>query len=199
MKRPALALTALLLTLPATAQQGELTAQRAEGLGMKVSLSSAIALNDKSTVRRQRILLTDPAAPAKLSTAHGADVIYGTARSSAGYEYIMDWAIEAKQPIVAFEMRTAVFDVFGKLLTTLTASEVADVPAGSTFSKTSTWRILREVEAATAHTSVSFLARARTADGKVYALPMAQLVATLRREGLIATDAELQQRDGLSK
>lgn len=184
------AATAALLTLPATAHCAEsIVTERAEGAPMTIPLSGGVVVNSTSRLRRQHIRIVDQSAPAALSAATGADVVY---QARGDYEYVLNWTVQAKEPIAAVEIRTLVYDVFGRYLSTLVAVEVGDF--ATTASGMTRWRIPLESEAKSAHTSVSFVWRARTAAGAVYGPSAATIAAAVRQLGITAAETQQIER-----
>lgn len=186
--------TALLLaTASALAQAaGELVVERKDGASMKVPLAAGIAVNSSSNLKRSSFRVVDPAGPVQLVNVEGVDVAFTQNRTLGEFHYTLTYTIEPKEPVVAIELRSLVFDVFGRHMITLQATEVADFGAPS--GDTARWRIYSEADAKVAHQSITYVSRVRTAAGRVYTPNSAALIAAIRRAGVQINEGQLEAR-----
>lgn len=144
---------------------------------MQVALGGGVVLNSGSKLKRSSAWVVDPLSPLRLTKAE-MNVGYISGRVSGDYQYRVSFMGKTTAQVVAMEIRTIVHDVFGRYLTTLQATEVGHFQPEIFYEPT--WRIGRETEAKTAFTSISYVARARTEDGKVYAPNQQALLAAIR-------------------
>lgn len=145
---------------------------------------------------REYFVLRDDGSPLSISGSAGINVFFDSgSRSSGEYQYKVPYTVIAKEPITAFELRVHVLDVFGRLLKTLSATEVRDFDGEKNFNDT--WRILSENEASEAFASVAYIAQVRTAAGKVYEMDRLAVLDQLRKVGKRITEADLDpKREG---
>ena len=190
------------VTLSASAQSpppphrggSQIAIERAEGTSVTVNLGFGIALNKESKLKREWFTVRDPQAPATLEVNTGVDVVYKSGdRSSRGeYQYSVPYRIAPKEPITAFEVRVIVIDVFGRLVKTLSATELADFSDARGFA--GSWRIFSENEASEAFASVIYIAQVRTAAGRVYVADQRAVFDQVRRVATRLTEADLEPK-----
>jgi hypothetical protein len=174
---------------PATTGGSALAIERFEGGSMVVPLSATIKLNERSTLKREWFVVRDDAAPATLDRT-GIDVSYKSDRNSGNYRYTANWAVKLKEPITAIDVRYVVLDVFGRVIKTLTGSEVAD--ASDSYSYSPEWRLYSENEASEAFTSIAYVASVRTASGRVYEISRPALLDQVRKVSKRVTENDLE-------
>lgn len=179
---------------PATPTKSGLTMDRSEGTSIQTVLSPNIVLNKGSGLKREWFVVRDAAAPATIEAAAGVTVTYksGERYSSGEYQYKSNYVVTTSEPLTAVEVRAQVFDVFGRHLKTLSATEVADLDGKVPLS--GAWRIFSENEASEAYTSVMYVAQARTASGKVYAINSSNLLEQLRKVASKITEADIEPK-----
>lgn len=179
---------------PAAASRASITMERFEGTRVTVELGYGIAVNKSSTLKREWFVVRDESAPAAIEGQAGVYVTYKSGdRSSLGqYQYQVPYQIKAKEPIAAFEIRVHVLDVFGRLLKTLSATEVGDFSESKTFD--ATWRIWSENEAAEAFASVAYVAQVRTASGRVYEADRSAVFDQVRKVAKRITETDLEPK-----
>ena len=168
-----------------------MSAQKFSGPSVVIHLSNSIKLNEKSKLTREYFVLRDALAPAFVSSNEGVNVSYDstTRGASTGYQYRGTFAVQAKENIVAYEIRIHLLDVFGKHVRTLSTSTLAEV-ADSNYTE-ATWRIFQEAEAREAYTSIAYLAQARTANGGVYEVNRSALLEQIQKISSRVTASDL--------
>lgn len=191
----ALACTALALSSgSALAQSGAkgITITRADGGPVKTELGYGITLNRESSLRRQWVTVHDEALPLDINGTGCATAVYESGRVSGDYYYSAQYAVSAKQPVTAFEVRMMVFDVFGDRIRTLSGTYLMDMDAGTARNMSSKWRIFSENETTEYFACLSYVARVRTAAGKVHDYNVNAVLEAARQfsKGLTAADLE---------
>ena len=141
-----------------------------------------VKFNDKSTLIRENILLNDPACPAKiLSHAYRPDRPGDKNRFFCTSEYDCTYraltSLHAENPIIAIDVRTALYDVFGQHATNLVHREIQDFDLGRS-EIFGTWKadynLVNEMM-----TSVTYVAHVRLADGTQWIYDIDKLVSAL--------------------
>ena len=168
--------------------------ERYEGGSVVTDLGYNISLNKKSSLKREWFVVRDENSPASIVGSAGVQVTYksGEKYSSGQYQYNVTYKLRANEPIAAFEIRVHVLDVFGRLLKTLSASELVDFSDSSSFD--GTWRIWSENEASEAFASVAYIAQVRTASGRVYEADRAAVFDQVRKVARRITEADLEPK-----
>lgn len=121
--------------------------------------------NAGSSLEKESILLNLPEAPVQVisSTLAFDDLPFGL---SGNHTYNVRSDVVAEEPVMAFEIRHSIYDVFGELMGNLSLPEVVDFPPGE--------REVRGRWSATSRapyehlTTVSYVYRARLVDGTVW-------------------------------
>lgn len=179
---------------PAVISRTAITMERFEGPSVTIDLGYGIVVNKASTLRREWFVLRDESAPALLDGPTGVSVSYksGDRSSLSQYQYRIPYQIKAKESIAAIEIRVHVLDVFGRLLKTLSATEVEDFSDVRSFD--ATWRVWSENEASEAFASVAYIAQVRTASGKVYEADRTAVFDQVRKVAKRITEADLEPK-----
>jgi hypothetical protein len=181
-----------------TSPPGNLSIERFEGTAVTVDLGYGIVLNKNSNLRREWFIIRDTQGPAGIEGVAGVKVIFKAEDRGIGgkYNYSMFYRITPKEPIVAFELRAIVIDVFGRLIKTLSTTELVNFAETRGFE--SSWRIWSENEASEAFASVVYIAQVRTASGQVYVTNRTAVFDQVRRIATRLTEADLEpKRDPL--
>lgn len=192
-------------SLPATAQSARsiqssgaaVTMDRYAGTSVATDLGYGIKLNKGSSLKREWFVVRDADAPASVEGDAGVMVNFkaGERTSVSQYQYTFGYQVSAKEPITAFELRVHVLDIFGRLLKTLSATEIVDQPIGK-MGFVGTWRIWSENEASEAFASVVYIAKVRTAGGRVYEVDRAAVLDQVRKVSKRITEADLEPSRG---
>ncbi|MDF1614342.1 hypothetical protein [Desulfurivibrio dismutans] len=119
---------------------------------------SGIKINEGSSLTRESILFNDPSAPVELKS-HSTQIIY----KDRGFRFSGSTELDAKQPIVAIQVRTILYDVFGQHMKNLANTEPKDFSPG-TANITGEWRAF-DNDITRMLTTVTYVARVRLADG----------------------------------
>jgi hypothetical protein len=133
---------------------------------MKTNLFDEFFLNKGSSLIREWITVHHAALPAEIEGTSGIGIRYSTERLSSGFRYSTKLRLIVREPIAAAEMRFLVFDIWGQHVRTLSMIEVRDLTAG-TYDLSATWNVYSENEAIEHYATISYVARVRTASGRV--------------------------------
>ena len=142
-----------------------------------------ITMNEGSTMQRESIVLNVPDSPIRFVSA-SLSFDFEDRR----FRYNVAAQVEAAVPITALEVRHVLFDVFGEHVKNLSDTEAKDITPGD-HSLSGTWNILRENEVTEHLTTVSYVAQARLADGRVWEFDSDALSAAL---GSLNLDQEVE-------
>lgn len=119
---------------------------------------SGVKINEGSSLKRESILFNDPAAPVQI-TSHATSIKY----EDRGFRFEGKTGVEVNQPIVAVQVRTILFDVFGQHMKNLGNTEPKDFAPGNGKLE-GEWRAY-ENDITELLTTVTYVARVRLADG----------------------------------
>ncbi|MCB1590612.1 MAG: hypothetical protein KDI56_16995 [Xanthomonadales bacterium] len=184
---------ALVGMLVGAVASAEIVVERFEGSSMKTPLSNTIAVNDKSTLNQQWVVINDSAMPLQIMGKTGVSAVYESGRSaySGDYRFTAATDLQGSEPIVAYQLRFLVFDVFGNSMQTLSLTEVEDRDGGVAFRGTAKWRAT-ENQVEELYASVAFVSAVRTNAGKVYTANYEAVLAEARKVGSKITMAEIE-------
>jgi hypothetical protein len=140
-----------------------------DGGGIRTNLGYGIVLNDKSALSREWVVADDTIMPLRFVKPVGIRTIYdpGGRYTSGSYYYTADIELQATEPLSAFEVRFVLFDVWGEFVRTLSATEIEEITAASSVTYKPRWNLFSENEASEYYASIAYIARVRTASGKV--------------------------------
>jgi hypothetical protein len=171
-----------------------LAMNRFEGTPIKTDLGFNITLNKGSSLKREWFVIVDENCPVVIEDPAGVNVNYSPSSrtSPSEYQYSIQLKLRGKEPIAAVEVRVHVLDVFGRLLKTLSATEVYDFDDLNGLA--STWRISNESEASEAFASVAYIAQVRTAKGKVYEIDKSAVFEQVRKVTKRITESDLEPK-----
>jgi len=133
-----------------------------------------VAFNKGSTLQRERVLLNLPSCPVQLTAS---TLSFGY--EERGLRYKIHTTFQVQQPVVAVEIRHILYDVFGEHMRSLSETEATDYPAGEQ-AVDGAWGVLRDNDISEQLSAVSFVAKVRLADGKVWSFQMEPLIVALR-------------------
>ncbi len=137
--------------------------------------------NEGSTLTRESILFNDPACPIKIRS-HTTKIIH----KDRGFRFSARASIDIKHPIVAVQLRTLLYDVFGQNMKNLDNIEIKDfAPSQSTIE--GEWRASDNDMGFL--TTVTYVARVRLADGSQWIFNAENLLVAL-------TTLNLEQKIG---
>jgi hypothetical protein len=174
------AFAALLLLVPATlcAQSaGPVRVERAGAGTMQTDLGLGVVLNQSSTLPREAVLIHDTRLPVEIQQDVGIRTIY----EDRGYRYSTSIRLNPTEDLTAVEVRYVIFDVWGDKVRTLSLTEVSDMKAGVPKELKPRWNLYSESEAKPHYASIAYVARVRTAAGRVvYADPSPALAEALK-------------------
>ncbi len=139
-----------------TPEQG-LLVLKASGGSIRTRLSRTIILNKESSLEREFITVIDTTMPVGLCGCTGVVTAYEpeTDYSAGEYYYSAGYAVKALEGICAFEVRFLLFNVWGRHVSTLTATDVSDLDAGATKPVKSRWNLYDENEASEHYASIA--------------------------------------------
>ena len=167
---------------------------RKSGGSIQTVLSRTIRLNEESSLKREFITIIHNTLPACLNDCIGITTVYEseTDYTSAGFMYATQFAVSAREDLHAFETRFLLFNIWGRHVQTLTATEIADVPASSLRECVCKWELYSENEATEHYASIAYLATVRTAAGRVIDAEIEPVLAEAKRLFSKFTDADLE-------
>lgn len=180
-------LIAFLATIPLTHAQG-LSIERSND--ENIGVIDALQLIDGSSLTRESIVINHPNAPVRIQGHTTRLTFDDTSGRTVTLYYAGDTRLVAAQHITAINVRTALFDVFGRHIANLGNSDVEDQV--SEFRLRGTWRA-NDNEALRYLTAVTFITHVRLADGTqwVYDLnAVSAAIAELNLQGNKAVDEE---------
>jgi len=119
---------------------------------------SGININKGSSLKRESILFNDKASPVILTT-HNMSIVY----KDRGFQFSATTKLNVKKSIKALQVRTILYDVFGRHMKNLANTEPKDFSAGE-MSIIGEWRAY-DNDASEFLTSVTYVARVRFEDG----------------------------------
>ncbi|WP_143434149.1 hypothetical protein [Hydrogenophaga sp. H7] len=203
MRNLALAIVISFIVSAASAQQtktaspakaSSISMERFEGQSVITDLGFNVKLNGNSTLKREWFVVRDDSAPISINGAAGVQVVYksGDKYSSGQYQYKVDYKLEPREPITAFQIRIHVLDVFGRLLHTLSDTELFDFSESQGFD--GTWRIGSENDASEAFASVAYISQVRTAKGRVYEVDRAAVFDQVRKVARRIAEVDLEPK-----
>lgn len=167
MRRPILLFLACFPILSATINAETVTVDTIDGasvVGRPGYSGFMFRVDTASSLFRSWLVVNDKSCPAALS---GSGIII---RGSRGKSVLTPTGtISASEPIAAYEVRYVLFDVFGEHMRTIFGTRVTDVPADtpSALKNIGAWQGTSN-EGVQMLTVVSFIAKVRTASGKVW-------------------------------
>lgn len=161
----------------------------ADGGSIVTKLGYGIEVNKGSSLHRRWFVLNDPTAPVQLASA-GISTVYKSSSIGGDYEYVPVGSINAAQPISAYEIRYLLFDVWGEHMRTLSATNIVDMTGTRSTDKDGMWRAW-ENDVSQMQTVVAFVARVRTADGRVWQYDPGALLRSIDQVKVKLTEQEL--------
>ena len=178
-------------------QSATLTVVPLDGGSVTTNLSSGIAVNKGSSLKRKWFVINSVTCPAFLSLA-GIKTVYHSSSdySAGGYEFNPQGTISAKGDVTAFEVRFVLFDIWGDRMEALSLSQLAELAPNSPFefSEAGEW-YASESDVREFFTAVAFVAHVRLADGTTWnydpngiVTQLAKIQLHLNKEGLNPTN-----------
>jgi hypothetical protein len=140
----------------------------ADGGPITTNLGYGIAVAKDSSLRREWIAVHDSALPVDLEGTPGIKTIYESERYSGEYRYVGEFTLRTRASVQAIEVRFLTFDVWGNHVRSLSYEEVVDLPADSSKAFVGKWNVHSENEVERHYASIAYVARVRTADGRVF-------------------------------
>lgn len=86
---------------------------------------SSVKINEGSTLTRESILFNDPECPISIQS-HSTKIVY----EDRGFQFSGNSRLQIKVPVVAVQVRTILYDVFGQQMKNLANSEPRDFSVG---------------------------------------------------------------------
>lgn len=167
---------------------------RQSGGSIQTRLSRSIILNKESSLEREFITIIDKTLPAELTSCVGVTTEYEreTDYTSGRYVYASHYSIKALEDIRAFEIRFLLFNIWGRHVQTLSATEIADIAADSIKHCESKWNLYNENEASEYYASIAYLALIRTSAGVVVKADIEPVIAEGKRICSKLNDSDLE-------
>ncbi len=185
--------TSLALPTASAQETPGITVTRADGGPMQTKISNDHILNKKSSLRREWIAIHQANLPIDFVKTPGISIDYShyPPDDPHPYRYTTRYGLIAKEHIVAVEVRFIVFDLWWNQTMTLSSTCVEDIPTGTTEAE-SAWVIRTESAAASHYASIAYIARVRTASGKIITADLAPVLAAARKYSDKLREADLE-------
>lgn len=169
-----------------------LDVSRGTGGAVKLELGYGIALNKSSSLNREWHIINDPRLPLKIESGSAAPK-YVTGRSRGEYRYEAEYTVLTDdRGVSAYELRFLVLDVFGARQRLLSATNLVDIAANSSYSDDGQWRLFSETDAATAFYSIAYVATVRTSTGQILRADEAAVLAEVQKISREITAADIR-------
>lgn len=133
---------------------------------------SGVKINKGSSLKRESVLFNDPASPVQI-TSHTTSIKF----KDRGFRFVGKTGVDVGQPVVAVQVRTILFDVFGQHMKNLGNTEPKDFAPGKAKFE-GEWRAY-ENDITELLTTVTYVARVRLADGTQWVFNNENLVLAL--------------------
>jgi hypothetical protein len=189
MRATAMVAVLFLISQSAVAQNkgdGSLQVREEDGGSVAVRTANGV-LNQGSSLRRTWYVIDDQKAEVGLDHAG----VFPHLDEKEKLQYFMPvGTVSPKQAISAVELRYVLFDVWGQHLRTLSVTQLADSSTHVDFRGSNQWVAL-ESEVSQLVTVVSFVARVRTAEGRVWTFDAVRMVPQMQDLGLRVVPADL--------
>lgn len=171
------------------ADQRPLKTEEIQGGSIVTNLSFRAQLNKGSSLQRRWFVVNDPSSPVQLNGA-GVKTVYVTNSIGGDYSYIPDGTANCTEPVTAYEIRFMLFDIWGDHVKTLSGTQITDSSGQIALKNIGSWRAW-ENDASELMTVVSFVARARKADGSSWEADMPSLLTEIQKVKVRLTENEL--------
>jgi hypothetical protein len=166
--------------IQSTISLSQLTLTRAVGSPSEIKLGMGIKVNDGSSLMREHITLNEKSCPLQLSN-NGIDAVYASSNySSSGYSFKPVGAINALEPITAYEIVHVLYDVFGEHMKSLSHTAVTDLDGQNAFSKYSSW-YASENDVSKYLICVSYVSNVRLKNGKIWKYNLPSVIEELAK------------------
>lgn len=159
-------LASICFLLSMTASSMADTVTIANGGSIQTNLAYGITLNEKSSLQREWITVHNDL-PVDIINTAGIKTAYQQERVSGNYVYKANYSLSLKEPVVAYEVRFLLFNIWGNHVKTLSDTDVIDLKAGETKTQDSSWNLYSENEASEYYASIAYVATVRLASGQV--------------------------------
>jgi hypothetical protein len=149
---------------------------------------SGIKINEGSSLKRESILFNDKASPVTLAS-HNMSIVY----KDRGFQFKAITKLNVKKNIKALQVRTILYDVFGRHMKNLSNTETKDISAGE-MSINGVWRAY-DNDASEFLTSVTYVARVRFENGTQWVFNKDNLhlaLSSLKLEKKIGEDEKIK-------
>ncbi|MFY9821036.1 MAG: hypothetical protein WAM82_06625 [Thermoanaerobaculia bacterium] len=151
-----LALALVLASMPTLAATYEVKREQEGPFSFKIM---GIEFNKGSSLRRESVLFNDPSCPVQL-VKNAMAFNYADRRFTIGSTTNLTFG----QPVMALEVRHILFDVLGRHMRNLANLEARDF-AAEPASLSGTWNVFNDNDISELLTTVTYVSRARLADG----------------------------------
>lgn len=164
--------TVALLMISVIANAGNYDIERMPDGPFAFSISG-VKINEGSTLSRESILFNDPSCPVSLG-AHATIIVY----KDRGFRFSGVTDIDVRRQIVAVQVRTILYDIFGKHMKNLANTNPKDFPPGPAKLE-GEWRA-SDNDITELLTTVTYVARVRLADGSQWVFDQENLHLALK-------------------
>ena len=154
-----------------------------EGRPMSFDLGYGVKINQGSSLMRQAVIVQDELLPVRLTEfSVQTTVVERDWRYKVSYQLVLD------VDVVAVEVRFIPFDIWGEKKTSLSTTEIQDLPPRM-ISKSASWR-LSETDAVQHFTMIGYVAQVKLASGEILRANPDQVVEVAQQfsGGFLATD-----------
>ena len=139
----------------------QITSSKSDGGSVVTNLSMGIKVNKNSTLMRDYIVLNDAKCPIQLNSGFGITTTY-----LQKYTFNAVGEFTASETVLAYEIHSVLYNIFGEHIKTLSSTNVEDVPAGQ--KQVSGQWYASENQVSEYLFCVSYVAKVRKANGTLW-------------------------------
>lgn len=182
--------------VPATADAGDEPSIR-RGQGKHIGIERLLE-NKDSTLRHEWIVIDDPRMTIRFEQVCGITPAWDLGKSTEyhrAYFYTSQYKwLAGAMPLTAVDFRFLTFDVWGSHVRTLCASTIRDVAPHTQHNEDNKWSLFSENEAWEHFASIAYVARVRTAEGKLINADADLILREAKRFSEKFTEADLEPK-----
>jgi len=116
----------------------------------------------------------------------------GDEYTSGSFYYDARYTVRSSVSLHALEVRWLTFDLWGRHVKTLSATEIQDMDEGKAYELSGRWNIYSEHEASEHYASIAYVAQIRTATGKVFVADVTPVLAEARKMSDKFSESDLE-------
>jgi hypothetical protein len=176
---------------------GEADPSIRKGQGEPLGIGSLLR-NKESSLKQEWVVIDDPRMTVRFIDVCGVTTKYDQSRSSEYSQFFLytvqhQW-MSGSTPLSAIEFRFLTFSVWGSHARTLCASNIKDIKPLTKYWEDSQWRLFSDHEAWEHFASIGYVARVRTAEGKVIEADTDLILREAKRFTEKFTEADLEPK-----